>query len=68
MDDSVQSEPKVLDCPRVGPGQGQLIFADPDPDPPDPGPTLGRPWSALLDPKVKLFLESRRIYNASGYI
>ena len=52
---------ELVDCPRVGPGQGQLIFADPDPDPPDPGPTL-------LDPKVKLFLESRRIYNVSGYI
>ena len=49
-----------IDCPRVGPGQGRLIFADPDPDPPDPGPTLGRPGSALLDPKVKLFLESRK--------
>ena len=39
-----------LDCPRVGPGQGRLIFADPDPDPSDPGPTLadpGQPFSTL---------------------
>ena len=27
----------VLDCPRVGPGQGWLIFTDPDPDPLGPG-------------------------------
>ena len=60
LDDPVAYQ-QQLDCPRIRPGQGQLIFADSDPDPPDPGPTL-------LDPNVKLFLESRRICNVSGYI
>jgi hypothetical protein len=41
--------PKRLDCPRVGLGQGQPIFSGPDPDlgrpsHPPPGPDPGSAW------------------------
>ena len=43
-------EGHLLDCPRVGLGQGQLIFADPDPDPPDPDPDPPDPDPDPPDP------------------
>ena len=44
-----------LDCPRVGPGQGQLIFADPDPDPQGRGQVRAGPGPTLAGPTASYF-------------